>query len=209
VDTRAPFRVGNTTAGAAPLSYRGHYPTRFTHFWQRQCNYWLGFKSLLNQHRFTRRCVTELSMGNDMSAKQIRAAWIQGGAAKCEVLPPLPSRVFPSGAPRRRTGVARANPGRICSANGWAPATFPPATFSAPAQIPGRGERSPALEAALGYMKRGDPGSRPTVLDLVRERTGCLRCRSGFLLDGFPRTVAQAEAFAKIMRRSKFRSTPC
>jgi hypothetical protein len=25
---------------------------RFTHFWQRQCNYWLGFKSLLNQHRF-------------------------------------------------------------------------------------------------------------------------------------------------------------
>ena len=29
---------------------------------------------------------------------------------------------------------------------------------------------------------------------MVQERAGCLRCGGGFLLDGFPRTVAQAEA---------------
>jgi adenylate kinase len=29
---------------------------------------------------------------------------------------------------------------------------------------------------------------------MVRERSSCLRCQGGFLLDGFPRTVAQAEA---------------
>jgi len=32
------------------------------------------------------------------------------------------------------------------------------------------------------------------VISMVRERTGRLRCRGGFLLDGFPRAVAQAEA---------------
>jgi adenylate kinase len=32
------------------------------------------------------------------------------------------------------------------------------------------------------------------VVAIVRERAGCLRCRGGFLLDGFPRTCAQAEA---------------
>jgi adenylate kinase len=36
-------------------------------------------------------------------------------------------------------------------------------------------------------------------LDLVRERVACLRCPSGFLLDGFPRTVAQAEALTEIL----------
>jgi len=31
-------------------------------------------------------------------------------------------------------------------------------------------------------------------LSMVRERVRCLRCPGGFLLDGFPRTVPQAEA---------------
>jgi len=65
------------------------------------------------------------------------------------------------------------------------------------------GERSPALESALGYMKRGDLVPDRTVLDLVRERTRCVRCRGGFLLDGFPRTVEQAEAFARILDQEK------
>ena len=38
-----------------------------------------------------------------------------------------------------------------------------------------------------------------TVVDVVRERTDCLRCPGGFLLDGFPRTVAQAEALAAML----------
>ncbi len=43
-------------------------------------------------------------------------------------------------------------------------------------------------------MHRGELVSDLTVVTMVEERVGCLRCRGGFLLDGFPRTVAQAEA---------------
>ena len=64
-------------------------------------------------------------------------------------------------------------------------------------------ERTPALKSAIQYMQRGDLVSDQTVLDLIAERTGCLRCEAGFLLDGFPRTAPQAEAFAKIMEREK------
>jgi adenylate kinase len=42
-------------------------------------------------------------------------------------------------------------------------------------------------------MRRGELVPDAVVLSMVRERAGCLRCRGGFLLDGFPRTVAQAE----------------
>ena len=64
-------------------------------------------------------------------------------------------------------------------------------------------ERTPALTAALDYMKRGDLVPDQTVLDLVAERFGCLRCGGGFLLDGFPRTVAQAEALEKLLGSQK------
>jgi adenylate kinase len=53
---------------------------------------------------------------------------------------------------------------------------------------------SPAMLAALGYMRRGELVPDDTVWEMVRERSACLRCRGGFLLDGFPRTLGQAEA---------------
>ena len=34
---------------------------------------------------------------------------------------------------------------------------------------------------------------------MVRERRGCLPCGGGFIFDGFPRTLAQAEALKKLM----------
>jgi adenylate kinase len=43
-------------------------------------------------------------------------------------------------------------------------------------------------------MRRGELVPDTLVVSMVRERAGCLRCRGGFLLDGFPRTVAQAAA---------------
>src|SRR5690242_2672338 len=55
-------------------------------------------------------------------------------------------------------------------------------------------EPSPALQQALVAMRRGELVSDDVVVAIVRERAGCLRCRGGFLLDGFPRTCAQAEA---------------
>jgi adenylate kinase len=60
-------------------------------------------------------------------------------------------------------------------------------------------ERSPAITKALDYMVRGELAPDQTVVDLVRERRECLRWPGGFLLDGFPRTVAQAEALAGML----------
>jgi adenylate kinase len=48
-------------------------------------------------------------------------------------------------------------------------------------------------------MQRGELVPDETVLDLIRERTGCLQCGGGFLLDGFPRTVPQAEALDELL----------
>jgi adenylate kinase len=52
-------------------------------------------------------------------------------------------------------------------------------------------------------MKRGELVPDSTVLDMVRERVRCLRCQGGFLLDGFPRTVVQAEALAQLLKEQK------
>jgi adenylate kinase len=60
-------------------------------------------------------------------------------------------------------------------------------------------QRTPALTAALDFMRRGDLVPDETVLALVAERLECLRCAGGFLLDGFPRTVAQAEALEHLL----------
>jgi adenylate kinase len=59
---------------------------------------------------------------------------------------------------------------------------------------PCAGEQSPAVKEALDAMWRGELVSDALVVALVRERARCLRCRGGFLLDGFPRTLVQAEA---------------
>ena len=136
-----------------------------------------------------------------MNAPQARTAWIKGGAAKCETLPPLPSRVFRLvllGAP----GVGKGTQAELlCERLGTCHLSTGDIFRAAKSLV--EGERSPALESALGYMKRGDLVPDQTVLDLIAERTGCLRCEAGFLLDGFPRTAPQAEAFAKIMEREK------
>jgi adenylate kinase len=51
-----------------------------------------------------------------------------------------------------------------------------------------------AMQEALRTMKQGNLVSDDTVVDMVRERSDCLTCGYGFLLDGFPRTVDQAKA---------------
>jgi len=66
---------------------------------------------------------------------------------------------------------------------------------------PGRCNRSPALEAALQSMREGKLVPDATILELVGERGRCLRCCGGWVLDGFPRTVAQAEALQALLDR--------
>ncbi len=60
--------------------------------------------------------------------------------------------------------------------------------------------QTPAIREALAYIRRGELVPDATVLELVRERKVCLHCRGGFILDGFPRTVAQAESLKKLMQ---------
>ncbi|MBM3999156.1 MAG: adenylate kinase [Planctomycetes bacterium] len=59
---------------------------------------------------------------------------------------------------------------------------------------------SPAMRAAVACMQRGELVSDEIVIDLVRERSSCLRCHGGFLLDGFPRTILQARALDAILQ---------
>ena len=50
------------------------------------------------------------------------------------------------------------------------------------------------------YMTRGDLVPDQIVIDLVMERIAQPDCASGFLLDGFPRTVPQAEVLDNALR---------
>jgi adenylate kinase len=47
---------------------------------------------------------------------------------------------------------------------------------------------------AKAYMERGELVPDEVVIDTVLERVAAADCADGFALDGFPRTVAQAEA---------------
>jgi adenylate kinase len=48
--------------------------------------------------------------------------------------------------------------------------------------------------AAKAVMDRGDLVSDDIIIGLVKERIALEDCRAGFLFDGFPRTIPQAEA---------------
>jgi adenylate kinase len=51
--------------------------------------------------------------------------------------------------------------------------------------------------AAQEYMDRGDLVPDDVMIDMVLERVGEADCADGFVLDGFPRTVPQAEALER------------
>ena len=52
--------------------------------------------------------------------------------------------------------------------------------------------------AARTVMDRGDLVSDDVILGLVKERIAQADCRGGFLFDGFPRTIPQAEAMKAV-----------
>jgi adenylate kinase len=60
-----------------------------------------------------------------------------------------------------------------------------------------------AMASAQEQMARGELVSDETVLALIRERSRCLHCRGGFMLDGFPRTLVQAEAVDRLLEAEK------
>lgn len=136
-----------------------------------------------------------------MTTHRDRTAWLKGGAALCETAPQrtrVRRRLVLLGAP----GVGKGTQAELLSAALGACHLSTGDIFRA-AKALDACELSPALNSALGYMKRGELVPDKIVLDLIRERAKCLRCEGGFLLDGFPRTVAQAEALEKLLTRQK------
>jgi adenylate kinase len=138
-----------------------------------------------------------------MQTKRDRKAWLAGGSARCTPLPQkngIPRRLVLLGAP----GVGKGTQAEMLSANLGACHLSTGDIFRA-AKALDPSDRTPALTAALDYMRKGELVPDETVLAMVKERVSCLRCDGGFLLDGFPRTVAQAEALEKLLAGEKLR----
>jgi adenylate kinase len=127
-----------------------------------------------------------------------RTAWLRGGDARCLTGPerlPQPRRLVLLGAP----GIGKGTQAELlCKSLGTCHLSTGD-VFRA-AKCLAEGDLSPALESALGYMSRGQLVPDAIVLDMIRERVRCLCCPGGFLLDGFPRTVPQAEALAELLK---------
>jgi adenylate kinase len=135
-----------------------------------------------------------------MDARPDRASWIKGGSARCDppVKPPRrPVRLVLLGAP----GVGKGTQAELLSGRLGACQLSTGDMFRAARKLKAC-DRSPALEAAFAYMKRGELVPDFTVLELLHERAECLRCGGGFLLDGFPRTLTQAFALEGMLAKA-------
>ncbi len=128
-----------------------------------------------------------------MSERCERTAWFRGGES-CSDAPPRdrPYRIVLLGPPGVGKGTQAELLGNVLGACHLATGDL----FRA-AQC--QANPTPALRAALEAMRRGELVSDELVIELVRERAACLRCHGGFLLDGFPRTVAQAGALDALL----------
>jgi adenylate kinase len=138
-----------------------------------------------------------------MEIKQDRTAWLKGGTAVCErpaKRQKRPRRLVLLGAP----GVGKGTQAELLSAK---LGTCPLSTGDIFRTAKGleAGELTPAMRAALGCMRRGELVPDETVLALIAERTRCLRCQAGFMLDGFPRTVNQAEALERLLSEQRMK----
>jgi adenylate kinase len=123
-----------------------------------------------------------------MSSQDNRVGWFQGGDVPCEPMPhDRPYRLVLFGPP----GVGKGTQAELLT---QVLGTCHLSTGDVFRAAQCEGEQSPAVKEALDAMQRGELVSDALVVALVRERARCLRCRGGFLLDGFPRTLAQAEA---------------
>ena len=130
--------------------------------------------------------------------KQDRTAWLKGGGAQCKMPPrtPLgrPWRIVLLGAP----GVGKGTQAELLYERLGTCHLSTGDIFRTAKCLPS-GDLTPSMHDALDFMRRGALVPDQTVLGLVGERLRCLRCSGGFLLDGFPRTVAQAQALEKLL----------
>jgi len=128
-----------------------------------------------------------------------RAAWLQGRAADC-LLPERqanPWRLVLLGAP----GVGKGTQADLLHERLGACHLSTGDVFRAATRNDCR--PSPAMHEALEYMRRGALVPDATVWEMVRERRTCFRCHGGFVLDGFPRTIAQAQSLKQLLEEEQ------
>ena len=58
---------------------------------------------------------------------------------------------------------------------------------------------------AQGYMERGDLVPDALIMDIMGSRLQEPDCKKGFILDGFPRTIPQAEALKGLLQKLKLK----
>jgi adenylate kinase len=129
--------------------------------------------------------------------KQVRTAWLQGSPARFEAVLSgayLPWRIILLGPP----GVGKGTQADLLDQRLNACHLSTGDVFRA-AGSRSDSEQSPAMKEALAYMRRGELVPDSTVWEMVRERSECLHCAGGFILDGFPRTMAQAVLLKQLM----------
>ena len=129
--------------------------------------------------------------------KKEHAAWLQGPSVRCEVESEGSQtiwRLILLGAP----GVGKGTQADLLHQKLGACHLSTGDVFRA-ASRQSECDLSPAMKAATEYMRRGELVPDTTVWEMVRERSACLRCGGGFILDGFPRTLPQAESLKQLM----------
>jgi len=138
-----------------------------------------------------------MSPENKLSNKNDRGAWLQGPAVRCDVASEsgqTPWRLVLLGAP----GVGKGTQAELLHQHLGACHLSTGDVFRAAGRLP-ECQLSLAMKAALECMRRGELVPDSTVWEMVRERLGCLRCGGGFILDGFPRTLTQAESLQRLL----------
>jgi adenylate kinase len=60
---------------------------------------------------------------------------------------------------------------------------------------------TPLGKKAKEYMDRGDLVPDSLIMDMMEERLQAPDCKKGFILDGFPRTIPQAEALGALLKK--------
>jgi adenylate kinase len=64
---------------------------------------------------------------------------------------------------------------------------------------------TPVGQEAAAIMARGDLVPDDIMVKVISERLDAPDCANGFVLDGFPRTVAQAEALTRLLAEKRLR----
>jgi adenylate kinase len=134
-----------------------------------------------------------------------RLAWFKGEAAHCATPPSQRRQLYRLvllGAPGAGKGTQAE---LLCARLGTCHLSTGD-VFRAARELANE-ESSPELAKAVDYMRRGELVPDETVLELVQKRSQCLRCPLGFVLDGFPRTVDQADALQKMLQKENLALT--